>query len=346
MVTSYIFRLSYLGYFYLFARSNKNHIQNDCDLYLAPSLIPILGRGVIAGRSFDVDTHISSCPTITVNAQFSNQWQSAHYVYGAGNANHHLLILGPGTMFNHRHPKDAHFSPEGSYKPIESQRLEPFTTYNMVNHFLFHGLDIGTEIFVEYSREGHWFTERGIHYDALDLQYVPKYSLDELRTVGHCLTHVAVTDSTLPKAGKGLFAKRTFSAGEIVSISAVILLPLHEVKAASADSLLLNYCLTSAGSDVALLPLGLGAMANHGGSESNLALEWHGWGDEAGLREKLSRPVRDLASQKFAPLDIAYRATRDIEAGEELTLPYGSEWESAWLRYEVFVSLDRIPQPH
>lgn len=41
-------------------------------------------------------------------------------------------------------------------------------------------------------------------------------------------------------------------------------------------------------------------------------------------------PIEELVHSKSAPLNFAYRATRDIKTGEELFLDYGKEWEDAW----------------
>jgi hypothetical protein len=168
----------------------------------------------------------------------------------------------------------------------------------------------------------------------------------------------------LPKAGKGLFAKIAYKAGEIVTISPVGVLPRHAVEAASdKESVLLNFCIVSEGTDVALFPFGLAGMANHGGRRSNMHMEWYAWsksnksgtdkdtnnndddtgaaaaagGDMDALKDMLGRSADELTGLPYAPLDIAYRATRDIMAGEELTVYYGESWESSWRGY-----LDRL----
>ncbi len=51
------------------------------------------------------------------------------------------------------------------------------------------------------------------------------------------------------------------------------------------------------------------------------------------MKEKLAKHPRELESQMMAPLDLVYRATRDIEEGEELTIYYGKDWIYSWTMY-------------
>ena len=53
-----------------------------------------------------------------------------------------------------------------------------------------------------------------------------------------------------------------------MDVSPVLILPKHEVKRESnVRSVLLNFCFSRPGSDVALFPIGYGAVCNHGGKE-------------------------------------------------------------------------------
>lgn len=165
------------------------------------------------------------------------------------------------------------------------------------------------------------------HSTTFDLEYLSENA--------HCLTDIYVSESYLSMAGKGLFAKKTFSKGEIVSISPVLFLPKNEVIAASEDSVLLNYCIASEYSSIALLPLGLGAIANHQMSKyANMQIEWlQDSSDPEVFQKKLNRSADDLLTAKYAEFDIVYRAVRDIDAHEELTISYGEEWVNSWATY-------------
>lgn len=142
--------------------------------------------------------------------------------------------------------------------------------------------------------------------------------------------------STLPFAGKGLFAAKDFEEGEVVTISPTMVVPKDETAAVglSSDTIIQNYCMSLPNvSSVVLFPFGLSALANHArGERANIAPEWHWWTEE----EKVSKTAMSLASLRAAPfaqLDIAYRATRRVSQGEELMFDYGDEWANAWTRH-------------
>jgi hypothetical protein len=107
------------------------------------------------------------------------------------------------------------------------------------------------------------------------------YSIDELQEKAYCTSDIFLSDSFLPMAGdetqsrhaagttltnhlsvtgKGLFARRAFKAGDIISISPVVLLPLDEVAETFDESILVNFCIYSEQSNVVLFPLGLVGM--------------------------------------------------------------------------------------
>ena len=131
--------------------------------------------------------------------------------------------------------------------------------------------------------------------------------------------------------------------------------------------MLINYCTASPRASVALLPFGLAALANHGPSPAaaasanntaNMHPEWFFWdestsfstpvpdtnangngngnGNNNGTRALLhSTPLTALAAQPFTQLDLAYRATRAIAAGEELFVSYGEAWAEAYAQYDT-----------
>jgi hypothetical protein len=185
-------------------------------------------------------------------------------------------------------------------------------------------------LFVDIDGEDDWFSARGIVLDgnvtSLKLSYM---SLDDLKDAGHCLTDIYVHDSLFPMAGRGVFARRRFTKGEIVSISPVLLFPKEEVIQWSQDSLLINYCIAFPDSDMLLLPLGTAALLNHQMPElANVEIEWST--QDPAFESLMQRNVSELLDFKYAPFDIAYRATRDIEADEELALDYGTNWIHNW----------------
>ena len=142
-----------------------------------------------------------------------------------------------------------------------------------------------------------------------------------------------VKKSLIPFAGKGIFAAQDFKHGDIVTVSPTFVLPKEGVMNIGNDGVTLvqNYCLASPDvANIAFFPFGLGAVANHASpAEANMVLEWHWWNAED-KEKKMQSTANDLSLAPFAQLDIAYRATRDIIEGEELTYDYGVEWADAW----------------
>jgi hypothetical protein len=112
-------------------------------------------------------------------------------------------------------------------------------------------------------------------------------------------------------------------------------LPKNEVVdiGIGSKNVIQNYCIASNKVDIALFPFGLGAIANHAKSDnSNMVLEWYWWNEEEKVN-KMKSSTTDLSKAPFAQLDIAYRATRDIFEGEELTYDYGEDWAEAWANH-------------
>jgi hypothetical protein len=165
------------------------------------------------------------------------------------------------------------------------------------------------------------------------------------------LTHFTLLpESPLPLAGKGLFAKKAYHVGDVVSIAPVLTLQREMVEKSRIDSVLMNYCLTLSGNvtDVTLFPLHNAVLINHGAKEkANLKARWFDWssipsegsyfehlsGNALDLKTHLSQSPAELFAAPFAHLDIAYIATRDIAAGEELLFYYGDSWVAAWESY-------------
>ncbi|CAE7853154.1 unnamed protein product, partial [Symbiodinium microadriaticum] len=141
---------------------------------------------------------------------------------------------------------------------------------------------------------------------------------------GICLTDLYVGFSTISLGGRGVFTRIPLEENDLVSVSPVLVLPLHSV-AEDENSVLINYCFGTNNSDVAMLPTGLAGMMNHGGEEkANVEVFWFDW-DDRSVREVLDRVniERDLINAPSAPLYFGYRALRPITPGEELLLSYG-----------------------
>ena len=311
----------------------SNYVDTGCEFYLAPSLVPGSGRGIISGKHFSKGDIIDVASSLTVKHSAIRNWPLNNYVYSSEDESYSMILFGLAMIFNHRKEKDVeHKWMDWPVVEVSLQKNEAHTIYTEVSHETTREVFAGEELFTSYG-DDDWFTSRNIILNKT-IPHIVKYDINELKSIGHCLSDVSVKDSTLPLAGKGLYAKKDFKKDEIISISPVLVLPKHEVERMNDVSVLYNYVITSEGSDVAIFPIGLAAMANHGGVESNMVMSWYVWSNEDDtFANNLKKTGDDLLASPFAQLDLAYRATRDISAGEELLLFYGEDWENKWVSH-------------
>jgi hypothetical protein len=240
----------------------------------------------------------------------------------------------------------------GVVPSLETQALRPFTNYLGVSFEAQSTLKPGSEVTFSYGNEAY-FKERHVPFNFRDSDYVvsldkktPTYSLEELERVGHCLTDIYVNKSTIPMAGKGVFSSKAHDAGSTLSISPVLVVPKHVLEKAGRSSVLMNFCFSDQGTDLALLPLGTAALMNHG-AEPNVAVRWYSWSEQeqqqeqegvqskskSAAKEILSGNLTTLLRASAAPLYFEYYSLRPIAADEELVLDYGRQWEAAWAQY-------------
>ena len=112
-------------------------------------------------------------------------------------------------------------------------------------------------------------------------------------------------------------------------------MPYHRLVIEGTCSLLVNYCFKEPGNDIALLPIGHNAMANHGGKiDANVEIVWY---DIDGSTSQTSMSPEDdndyMVGRNGHAVYIAFKALRPISLGEEILLDYGSEWENKWYKY-------------
>jgi hypothetical protein len=328
-----------------------------CNLYLAPSRIPGIERGVFAGKAYSQGALVDEAYSILVSYEAIRMKQLSNYVFTSDDQVNAIALFGAGMLYNHRTPKNVlhyyHEMPPSPSQVLPKTYSQPYSTYPMLDWVA--ALDIAPyeELFTSYGAD-NWFTSRNIILSdsPKNVSYLSTY--DELERYGHCITDVYVNHSTLPLAGNGLFSKRSFQKGETVTISPVLFLSKKLLSRLSDNSVIFNYCICSAVSDVCVFPIGLGAMVNHG--RPNVKMEWLDWEslaeenqrregkkevaeDEKEMKraqrfpEKLSWSAEALELYPAAPLDLVYLATRDISPGEEIFLSYGTEWQNQWMEY-------------
>jgi len=205
--------------------------------------------------------------------------------------------------------------------------------------------------------------------DGLAALLQPRHTRDTawLEQHGTCIDNIAPGLSTLPQAGHGAFATRDLRADSVITRSPVHHLPDYRFMnmyhiAARADyydqlsrrdddndndimyyrlkdeqihmQLFYNYCYGHRDSSVLLCPYGAGvSYLNHNQSQANVRVVWADSPHFQLVHNQTLVEQGTMADLERSPrpqLGLAYVALRDIEAGEELFLDYGDDWEAAW----------------
>jgi hypothetical protein len=102
-------------------------------------------------------------------------------------------------------------------------------------------------------------------------------------------------------------------------------------KGNATHQLLWNYCYGHRKAEILLCPTTQAAMINHDSGKTNVEIRWatkDGKDYTVGSLDDLAVNQTEMESYNTR-LMFEYVATRDIQAGEELYLDYGSEWEEA-----------------
>lgn len=316
----------------------------ECDYYLAPSKYVGSGVGVFAGRHFaKEDIIVNEVIVAFRRTNNSIAFQLQDYVYdGYRRKDEKIFEFGPCMIFNH-HVRNhvGHLEYDEVNEVIHQidslQALSSHTIYPNTYFSVFREVVPGQEMFNFYS-DG-WFEDRNITDRQDEDSSIMHYDLAELKQVGHCLTKVFVDQSDIPGAGLGVFAGVAMAAGELVQVTPVLLIAKHEAKemSDSGNSVLINYCVSHPDSDVSFIPLGYVGVCNHGADAANMVIEWFFWSEEG--RSVLEQDARYVHDKLPGSLYFAYRATRDIAAGEELLIDYGEAWQLAWDEHQLQMSV-------
>lgn len=283
--------------------------------------------------------------------------QFVNYVYGSSSDRYNMLTIGPGSIYNHHDERSVYYT--WTDNNVINPSISRSAHANMTGVTFRTSVEVttGQEMFNYYGAD--WFqrfTTDQTNPTSQVNPYLTAVQIEDLERAGHCLTDVIVGMSTVPGAGRGVFAARRFARGEVVTVSPALALRKATIAHTRRTSTLENYCLGTAGSDLLFFPISYGALINHG-SPANVELGWYDWSaaeaiarekyhrtttatssatDAASepripsLQEKLAMTPSELTEAHFAQLDLAYTATRDIAKGEELFLDYGATWQQAW----------------
>lgn len=166
-------------------------------------------------------------------------------------------------------------------------------------------------------------------------------SLEWLEENGRCLDKIEVGPSKIPEAGRGAIARTAMKKGDIITTSPMLpfnrkFLHLRDRDEDSekinivSEQLILNYCFGHAQSDVLLFPLAPAVTAiNHASpGSSNTRIQWSSFPYHKS--HLLNSTSSEILSAHGTGLIIDLIATRDIEEGEEITIDYGPDWQTAW----------------
>ena len=315
--------------------------ESDCALYLAPSSLPGAGLGVFAGKYIEKYSYFTRGYAIMVNQSLAENWMMGKYSYEALVEGYLIADLGVAMLPNHNEESNVWHLTEERSQTEEDKKQKDFS-FSIYRRNLEHGAstslraksDIypGQEIFASYGGEV-WFKERNI--TSIASESVVMNDLKSIKEKGICLSDYEVGESLIPHAGLGVFAVKRYGEDDLISVAPLLPLPKDEVFAASSNEencVLMNYCFTSERSNLALLPVTAFGLLNHGGEGgANVKVDWHHWNDKD--HETLVKTVDELLGGDSINLFFAYRATRAIEAGEELLLDYGRKWDQLWRNY-------------
>jgi hypothetical protein len=160
-----------------------------------------------------------------------------------------------------------------------------------------------------------------------------------------CADNFHFGNSTISKAGHGVFALRFLAKGTVVLPVPLIHIPdrsildMYEPTKRRTDEsiqipgkqLLLNYCLGHANSTMLLSPYGpVFNVINHNQTQANVRLQWALPERSAHIPEMLEKDPSHFSDVKSAKLAMEVIALTDIQPGDEIFLDYGDEWEEAW----------------
>jgi hypothetical protein len=238
-------------------------------------------------------------------------------------------------IFNHHSVKHIAHKQHDDFQYLDQiATFQYFASHSVYpsTYFIYdRSAEAGDEIFNYYSAD--WFDSREGGGDkslqGQDDILLMSYDTRELKRVGHCVTLVHASESSIPGVGKGVFASTLIKEGEVVQVTPVLMIPKHEAMFLSdLASVLVNYCISHPNSDVAFIPIGSVGISNHGGESANTAIEWYFWDEET--RSLLEKEPEELLRKFVGKLYFSYRATRDILEGEEVLIDYGRGWDEDW----------------
>jgi hypothetical protein len=186
-------------------------------------------------------------------------------------------------------------------------------------------------------------------------------SIDYLKSHGTCMDNlVQGAKSTIPGAGRGAFAKRSITKGEIVATAPLVRMYKHQMLIFPIDELtkerlneppeiqlVMNYVLGHPKSPFVFYPYGTGVnLINHATHDHFTPNVKFVWSEKDYHNSKyLDMDVETIEEARVSPfvhvMDLV--ATKDIVAGEEILLDYGKSFDQD-LRQFTDAYQEKIPE--
>ena len=305
------------------------------------------GQGVFTAKDITRGSKLDSSYSLILDDYMTQELSLINYVYQSPNIYHAVILFGNALLVNHQPEEFSNIEREwlvdADPAPLmPSNALRPYTIYPSMTFTAKRDIKAGEELFVTYGSDDY-FAERFTtsQYGRSDSVFEPRkfqYDVNELLNKGSDLRSIHINESSVAMAGKGAFSKVKHEKGSRVALSPALAVPKHFFMEAGRECVLINYCLSAEDTDIALLPLGLPAMINHGGqSRSNVAIRWFDWMGRD-ITDILGNMDGDITGFAGKPVYLEYYATKPIRKGEELFLDYGLKWEKEWYEYEKYMS--------
>ena len=167
--------------------------------------------------------------------------------------------------------------------------------------------------------------------------------MEWLEKNGRCLDNMKPAVSSIPQAGRGAFATRHISKGDIVAPAPLVQLNHNQMEMMDAhdldnpkskiwrvrSQLLKNYCFGHQNSSILLYPYSpVVNYINHDRENYNAELRWSELPNHQSAW--LNQSVDELIELDHAGLIMEFIAIRDISRGEEILIDYGERWQNAW----------------
>ncbi len=236
--------------------------RGSCDFYLAPSVMDGVGRGTVAGREYKVNEVVDTMVSVSLPYDWiaAGEWSLGNYVFASDEEGQSMAVFGIAMLMNHNNKESVHHYYD-DYEPVKVNEtiFAPSSVLSPVVYSTHKPVKAGEEFFLNYGGD-QWFKDRNIpvlegeeegneedgdeneenkkpHTSGLPNEE-KLISQERLEKEGFCLSDVYIAESNGTLSGYGVFARRYFKKGEIVTISPVLALPRVEVEEMEHESIL------------------------------------------------------------------------------------------------------------